>query len=293
MRIGIASKLVTLGLFLLSIPLGAGPASAGWVIDEVMKGVGGEGAQPARQQTMLQSNRMKRLTLGADGNPTHALILNLDSETITTVDYAAKRYITTTVQEFVQTTTAAMKMAQGAQAQMAQAMPQMQEAMKNLPPEQRKAMEEMMRSRMPQSGTEPEECRESKVEVHRTGKQEVIAGYRAAQYEILADSKPESEVWIAKELTPAWRELDSQKLQRVAAEMAKVARCAPGGAQAGPRADQAMKLAAEGYPVRTVTRGGRPVTVEVVKATTRSLPAGEFEPPADFASKSLKEMMTK
>jgi hypothetical protein len=292
-KAGIASRLVTAGVFLLGIPLGAGPASAGWVIDEVMKGVGGEGAQPARQQTMLQSNRMKRLTLGADGNPTHAFILNLDTETITNVDYAAKRYITTTVQEFVQTTTAAMKTAQGAQAQMAQAMPQMQEAMKNLPPEQRKMMEEMMRSRMPQSGTAAEECREPKVEVHRTGKQEVIAGYRAAQYEILADSKPESEVWIAKDLTAAWRELDPNKLQRIAAEMAKVARCAPGGAQAGPRADEAMKLAAEGYPVRTVARGGRPVTVEVVKATARSVSAGEFEPPAGFTSKSLQEMMTK
>lgn len=291
MRTGLASRTVAAGLLLFGIALGAGPASAGWVIDEVMKGVGSEGAQPARQQTMLQSNRMKRLTLGTDGTPTHAFILNLDSETVTTVDYAAKHYITTTVQEFVQTTTGAMKMAQGAQTQMAQAMPQMQEAMKNLPPEQRKMMEEMMRSRMAQSGTTAQECREPKIEVHRTGKQEVIAGYRAVQYEILADSQPESEVWVAKELTPAWRELDSQKLQRVAAEMAKLGRCAPGGAQAGPRADQAMKLAAEGYPVRTVARGDRPVTVEVVKATARSLPAGEFEPPAGFTSKSLKEMM--
>src|SRR3990172_2455059 len=42
-----------------------GEASAGWVIDQVMKG-GGEGT---RQQVLLQANRMKTLMLGEDGGP--------------------------------------------------------------------------------------------------------------------------------------------------------------------------------------------------------------------------------
>ena len=277
-------------LFLVSIPLGAGPASAGWVIDEEAKGVEGEGRPPVRHQAMLQANRMKRVMLGADGSPTHAFILDLDAETITTVDYQGRRYVSGTLQEFVQMTTDAMKMAQDAQGQMGEAMAKMREAMKNMPPEQRKMMEETMRSRMPQPGAAPQECRQPKVEVRRTGEEVTIAGYRAAQYEVLADAKLESEVWVARDLT-AWRELDAKKLQRFGTEMAKIARCAPGQSRAGFGHDQSMQLAIEGYPVRTVSKSGGKVTSEVVKAATRALPAAEFEPPAGFTRRGLRDMM--
>ena len=163
MKNGWMASSVTAVLFLMSIPLGAGPASAGWVIDEETKGIEGEGRPPARHQAMLQANRMKRVMLGADGSPTHAFILDLDAETITTVDYKGRRYMSGTLQEFVQMTTDAMKMAQDAQGQMGDAMAQMREAMKNMPPEQRKMMEETMRSRMPQAGAAPQECRQPKV----------------------------------------------------------------------------------------------------------------------------------
>ena len=146
-------------------------------------------------------------------------------------------------------------------------------------------------SRMPQAGSAPQECRTPKVEIRRTGQEATIAGYRTAQYEVLADAKLESEVWIAKDLT-AWRELDPKKLQRFGTEMAKIARCAPGQSRAGfGAADQSMQLALEGYPVRTVSKSGGKVTTEVVKAATRALPAAEFEPPAGFTRRGLRDMM--
>ena len=85
---------------------------------------------------------MKRVMLGADGSPTHAFILNLDAETITTVDYQGRRYMSGTLQEFVQMTTDMMKMAQDALGQMGDVMARMRESMKNMPPEQRQMMEE-------------------------------------------------------------------------------------------------------------------------------------------------------
>src|SRR3972149_6494005 len=83
---------------LASIFVWTGQASAGWVIDQVMKG----GSEGPRQQVLLQANRMKTLMLGEDGAPVAAVILDLNAETITQVDYKGKHYISTTVQEFGQ-----------------------------------------------------------------------------------------------------------------------------------------------------------------------------------------------
>jgi len=270
---------------LASIFVWTGQASAGWVIDQVMKG-GGEGA---RQQVLLQANRMKTLMLGEDGTPSAAFILDLNAETITQVDYKGKHYISTTVQEFGQ-------MIQGVQqamsGEMAEAMKQMLEQMKDMPEEQRKMVEQMMRSRVPKTGPAPQDCVEPKVELKKTGQQATIAGYPAVRYDVLADGKPESELWLASGIA-AWREMDPQKLQRFASELAKaVPRCGSVKEQHGFRRDDpAWKLASEGYPVRTVHRSDGGVTMEVVKAESRSIPAAEFQPPAGFTKKTLRDMM--
>jgi len=263
-----------------------GQASAGWVIDQVIKGAG----EGTRQQVFLQSNRMKTLMLGEDGAPSAAFILDLNAETITQVDYNKKHYITTTIQEFGQMMAGVQQAMSG---HMARVMKEMQEQMKDMPEEQRKMMEQMMRSRMPQTETGPQDCPESKIELKKTGEQATIAGYPAVRYDVLIDGKPDSELWLAKGIT-AWREMDPQKLERFGSEMAKLApRCSRAPGRLGLRGDDpAWKLANEGYPVRTVHRSaGGGVTVEVVKAETRLVPAAELQPPAGFARKTLKEIM--
>lgn len=168
----------------------------------------------------------------------------------------------------------------------------MEEAMKDLTPEQRQMMEQMMGSKMPKAGSNPDACREPRVEMRKTGQQATIAGYPAVGYELLADGKAESELWIAKGIT-AWKELDPKKLERVMSELAKmVPRCGPAsGRHAGMGEDQAWKLAGEGYPVKTVDRRGGTITVEVTKAESRVVPALEFQPPPNFTRQSLSEMM--
>jgi len=270
---------------LVSMFVWTGQASAGWVIDQVTKGAG----EGARQQVVLQANRMKTLMLGADGEPITAFILDLNAQTITQVKYHEQQYVTSTVQEFGQ-------MMQGMQqemaGQMARAMKEMQEAMKDMPPEQRKMMEQMMRSRTPQTEAGPQDCPESKIELKKTGEQATIAGYPAVRYDVLIDGKPDSELWLAKGIA-AWREMDPQKLERFGSEMAKLApRCGRAHGRFGLRGDDpAWKLANEGYPVRTVHQSDGRVTVEVVKAETRTVPATEFQPPAGFTKKTLRDMM--
>ncbi len=252
-----------------------GPASAGWVIDQAAKG----DREGHKHQTMLQANQMKWVVLDSDGKPLSASIMDLNAETFTHVNYREQSYITSTVQEYVETIQGAMKKASGA----------MEEAMKKVPPEQRKKMEEMMSSRMsPGSAACPEP---KKYEFRKTGQQDTIAGYKAAGYEMVVDGKPKSEFWIAKDIT-AWKELDPKKLERFMTDLTKtVSRCGPGQrGQAGLGRDQAWKLAGEGYPVRTVDREGQTKT-EVVKAESRSIPASEFQPPANFTKKTLSDMM--
>jgi hypothetical protein len=270
---------------LVSVFAWTSQASAGWVIDQVVKGVGEGG----RQQVMLQANRMKTLMLGADGEPVTAFILDLNAQTITQVDYVKRQYTTTTVQEFGQMMQGAQQMASE---HMTEAMKGMQEAMKDMPPEQRKMMEEMMRSQMPQAKPSPEECREPRIEIKKTGQQATIAGYPAVRYDVLADGKLESELWLATGIT-AWREMGPQKLERFGAEMAKLApRCGPAQKRYGLlREDPAWKLVSEGYPVRIVDRGGSGGTIEVLKAETRTVPASEFQPPTGFERKTFREMM--
>jgi len=256
----------------------AEPAAAGWVIEQVMRG----DVEPGHMHVMLQSNRMKTVLVGPDGRPMMAHILDLDAQTITQVDYARRSYAAATVQEYAQV----MRDAMGAAGQ---AMQQMREALRDMPPEQRQMMEQMMRS---QAGGAPQDCREPQVEIRKTGQQATIAGYRAVRHDVFADGRPSAELWVASALT-AWRELDPQKLERFSMEMARAFPvCGAGPARAALLSrDDAWRLAAEGYPVRTVHRNGGTTTIEVVRAESRVLPAAEFQPPAGFARRSLSDLM--
>lgn len=245
----------------------ASPGSAGWVIDETAKGGAG-----GRQQVMMQANRIKSVVFEG-GKPVSAFVVDLDAQTLTQVDYKERYYFTATVQEYVQTFRGAMS----------GVMKEMQEALKGMSAEDRKVMEQMM----PQQA-QPD-CREPRTELRKTGQQTTVAGYPATRYDLLEDGKAASELWIAKGIT-AWRELDGKKLERFMAQMAKLAGCPGQGRRVASGADQSWKLAGEGYPVRTVERRGGTM-VEVVKAERRAIPAEEFQPPAGFARKSLREVM--
>jgi len=253
-------------------------ASAGWVIDQAEKGSGDAG----KQQIMLQANQMKTVVLGPDGKPESAFIMDLNTETFTQVNYPEGSYMTAKVQEYAKKMEGAMK----------QATKTMEDAMKNMSPEQRQAMERVMGSRMPKAGAGPEACPERKLEIRKTDQQATIAGYPAVNYEVVVDGKTQTELWIAKGITVS-KELDPQKLERIMSEFSKaVPLCGPVlDRQTGASRDQAWKLVSEGYPVRTVDRGGSGTTVEVIKAESRSIPPVEFQPPANFTRKTLKETM--
>lgn len=280
--------------------LPAAGASAGWVIEEVVRaGAADRGADGDRRVLAMSANRMKTTMLDRTGKPAQASIMDLEAQTLTMVDYAQRTVATGTVQEYAKSLRDA---AQAMGGQVAEAQKQMQEAMKGMSPEQRQMMEQMMRQSMPggaPSGAAPsvEPCREPTIKVRPTGRTARIAGFQATRYDILEEGKLAQELWLSKAVT-AWQEIDPKKLERFAQDIAKAMEGLPGcGRGLGRRTgadpnDPAWKLAGEGYPVRTVDHGEAEGTVvEVVKAESRSVPATEFQPPAGFKRQTFKELM--
>ena len=266
----------------------ATPACAGWIIDEVV------GDDKQRQRLYLQANRLK--TVSFDGNRvTEAIVMDLDAQTIMQIDYKDRTYMTATAKEYAETMREGFKaMGDTMGGQLQSQMKEMEEQLKQLPPEQRRQLEAMMRQaqqgarKQAQPALKPEDCRPENVEVKRTGKNMTVAGYDASGYQIFNNGTLDSEVWIAPAIT-AVREIDPQKLERLVREMMKaLPQCPPRGQMFG--VDPVWKLMKDGYPVRSVEKDGGSVT-EVVKAESRSLGAGEFQPPSGFARKTLKEMM--
>ena len=281
---GLRAMLVLLGVLAAT----ATPASAGWVIDQVMRGTDDK----SRQQLFLQANRLKTVIM--DGTTvTNAVVMDLDAQTITQIDYKERSYTTATATEYAAMMRQGFQKMGQAAAQMAPHLKEMEEQLKNLPPEQRRQIEAMLRQaqaaqQQSAAPAAPADCVPDKVDVKPTGKNVTVAGYAATGYQIFTNGKLDSEVWIAPGIA-AGREIDPQKLERMMREMMKaMPQCPPRGQMFG--ADPMWKLMKDGYPVRSVDKDGGSV-VEVVKAESRSLGAAEFQAPAGFARKTLKEMM--
>jgi hypothetical protein len=266
----------------------ASPAWAGWVIDQELKHTAGS----QKQRLFMQANRLKSVVLDGE-RTTMAVVMDLDAQTITQIDYQQRAYTTATAKEYAEMMRQGMQEMGQAMGQMQSQMKEIEAQLKDLPPEQRKQIEAMMRQmQQPQGGGQAAgaaaNCTPDRVDVRRSGKNATIAGYAATGYEVLSNGVPDSEVFIAPAITAA-REIDPQKLERMMREMLQaMPHCPPRGQMSG--ADPAWKLMKEGYPVRTVEKDGRGA-VEVVKAESRAIAAGEFQPPAGFAKKSLRELM--
>lgn len=260
----------------------ANQVSAGWVIDQVIKG------KEWRQQVIVQENRIKVTVLNKQGRPRSTVIMNPETEMITQVDYDGEQYTTAPLQEYAQFL---QSLQQSFMPKIAEAMKRKQEQMKAMPPEQREKIERIMGSRMATGSLGSTDCPEPPpTEVRKTEQKATIAGYSALRYDVLVDQKPQSELWIAKDITIG-KELDSEKMARFSAELAKLAACNPAIGRGELFSDAlSWKVVNEGYPVR-IARSDSGKTIEVVKAENRPVPASEFEPPAGFRAAPLKEMI--
>lgn len=160
---------------------------------------------------------------------------------------------------------------------------QVDEQMKDLPADQRKAMKERMKqSMMGLAGSK------EKIEVVKTGKSAKIAGHSCDQYTVKAGGEIREEHWIATSIRIS-REIDPDKLRQ---QMSKLKMGAgPGGFAS---AEPVLALWEKGYPLKKVYyMMGQKMVSQASKTEQRSIPAKIFQVPASFKKVPVMEVMTK
>ena len=215
------------------------------------------GNQTFAGQSYFMPKMMKTVT-GAQ-----AIIIRLDKEMIYRVNNDEKTYSVMTFAEWE----AQMKKASS---EMDSKMEELKKQMANMPPEQRKMMEQIMSNQM--AGKDKAQ---PNIEVKNAGETKTILGYTATKYVVMKDGKEFLTAWITKDIKGfAGMRKDYEEMT------SRLAASAPGGAAA---MIEAMKKI-EGYPLAMDMAMG--VKTEVTKVETRTIPAGEFDVPTGYTKVS-------
>ena len=218
----------------------------------------GMGGQPHNAQFYAVPKMMK--IVQSDG---HAVILRGDQDKFISVDSKKKTYHEMNLAELESA-------AKAAQSQMEAARAQMQQRMKDLPPEQRAMMEKMMPN-LPGAGAQA-----APVAVKNTGETKLISGYTCAKYVATEGDKTVLVAWTTKDV-PGFAGLrdDWVKFQKRMASMNRLSGSATADAYAQ----------IEGFPMETDV--GQMKTV-VRKVEARATPASAFEVPAGYKQEKME-----
>jgi GLPGLI family protein len=149
-------------------------------------------------------------------------------------------------------------------------MAEMNEQLKNMPPEQRKAMEQMM-------GNVGMGGQNAKIEVIKTAEKKTINGYACIKYAMKEGAKEIGSVWTTTSVPDfSSMQKDMKEFgQRMAAQMPKASEMVA-----------AMKKV-EGFPIQTTIAG---ITTTVTKIEKKVIAASEFEIPAGYTKVAPKDL---
>lgn len=233
-------------------------AAQGLVWESVTKGgPAGDSGKPST--TSMMPGRMKHVT--DDGT---IIIVRLDQERMYSLNPAEKSYWTMTFAEMEQ-------MMKAATAKMDAMKDQMQEQLKNMPPEQRDMVEKMYGLT---SGGKKEP-----VTIRTTGKTKTILGYQTTQFVARQGDKDMMTLYVTKgigefdRLRRDWEQFNKRLLSM-------------GGGFAEGMAEAYKKV--EGFPMEMEIMGATTTVTKVEKKTTAD---SEFEVPAGY-TKTAPPMMS-
>src|SRR5262245_26841864 len=254
-------------------------ASAGWVIEQIE--YANLGAEGTRTLQYISKNRMK--TVG-DGN---TFIIDFAKKLFTATDPENRVYWSGTVDAYIQEVKAFQHAANDL------AREQMVEAMKEMPPDQRKAMEDLLQQMPSVSASSPSQpaAKRPEVKVEQTTETATIAGYKATKIMVHADGKPYQEVWLAKGLVMK-ADLDLKRLRGLQAKLTQAAMTDMPSRQSVEEDPAYEQLLEQGYPIKIVElgEGGEPASVtEVVRIDKRDIPEREFQVPDGYRRIDLHE----
>jgi hypothetical protein len=254
-------------------------AWAGWVIEQME--YANLGAEGTRTIQYIAKNRLK--TIG-DGN---IFIMDFTKNLFTATDQENHVYWSGTVDEYIQE----VKNFQHAANNLAQQ--QMEEAMKEMPPDQRKAMEDILQQmRSLGAPVSPQAAvKRPEVKVAQTSETATLAGHKVVKMMVYADGKPYQEVWIAKgvALKP---DLDLKRMRGLQTRLTQATMTDIPSRQSVEEDPAYEQLLAQGYPIKIVElgEGGEPESVsEVVRIDKRDIPEREFQVPEGYRRIDLRE----
>lgn len=201
------------------------------------------------------------------------LIYKQDESTMITVSHAEKSYMVMD-KAFIDRIAV----------QMAAVQKQMEDMMKNVPPEQREMMEKMMSGQMPQLNAAVPE-----VDVVRLGDGGTVNGKSTVRYQVTYDGQPKQNLWIA-----GWDQMEGAEdlkssFLSMADFMQSIIDQVPMVAANMENPMQALKKL-DGFPIRTEDlddQGRVKSTTDVLSSTTEDLSAGAFEAPDGYKKQEM------
>jgi hypothetical protein len=231
------------------------------------------GASPAQtHQIQIEAHRM-RMDAGGPRGSTMTVVFDGTRQVMMMIDDAQKSY-----SEISKADIDALSN------QMAGAMSQMQEAMKNMPPEQRAQIEAAMRGRgaggrmggMP--GAAPAKTEYKKVGTDTVGK------WTCDKYEGYSNGQKTSEICTVDPKVLGFSMTDFAVTKDLAAFFDKIPMLA---AQQTFRIGTPEEQGFSGVPVRSVTTaGGQTVTSEITEVKRQAFPDSAFQAPAGYAKQA-------
>lgn len=165
---------------------------------------------------------------------------------------------------------------------------QMQEALKDVPAEQRAMMEQMMKQHMPKAATEPQK---PMVELKKTGERAEKNGYDTEKYVMFVAGTKTQEMWIAD-----WDDVEggdeaAVAFKEMAAFFSGLRDALPSFAQSGVDESVFEYLnELDGFPVVTVSYGsnGAKSNESVLRSSKSvSIASSEFDAPAGYARQRM------
>ncbi len=230
-------------------------AQAGWIIHE--DGMGGNKMVIYIQKNMIYNDSEAMSSL-----------IDLDKGWIYMINKARKIYWGGPLDAFEEEMMAAIDK-------------QIDEQMKDMPADQRKAMKERMKDGMSGAAGAAKD-----IEVVKTGKSEQVAGRICDQYAIKTEGQVSEEHWIATSIKIG-KEIDLKKMQE---QMAKLKMgSGPGGLAS---AEPVLALWEKGYPLKKVYfMMGQKMVSQAVKVEQKSIPAKTFKIPSSFKKSEVMAVM--
>lgn len=275
-----SALLIALASMLAATTLPAAPAqTTGVVLELEIKDL--TSSEPPQTATASVAGRNLRMAIAGPRGEANDVIFRGERREMVMVDHGSKTYVV--MDE------AAIK---GLATQVSSAMSQMEEMLKNVPPEQRAMVEQMMTSRG--MGASAAAAKPSPTELRRTGERATHSGFPCVKYEVLRDGRVIREFWVTE-----WSNIEGgadaraafEQMAGLMQEMVSAFSQSSFGSMISidePMFEYMTQIS--GYPV--VTRefsaaGAVENETTLTSATRKAIEAATFEPPAGYARQNI------